>query len=88
MDQPAALSASWPRLSPAIGYALSIHANQMRKGTNLPYISHLLAVSGLVLEHGGDEDLAIAGVLHDAIEDVGFDQEAVIRAHYGLRVAS
>src|SRR5437868_10096762 len=43
----------------------------MRKGTEIPYVSHLLAVSALVLEHGGDEDQAIAGLLHDAAEDQG-----------------
>lgn len=47
------------------------HAGQLRKGTGVPYISHLLSVAGLVLEAGGDEDLAIAALLHDVVEDCG-----------------
>jgi hypothetical protein len=61
--------------------------HQLRKGTSIPYLSHLMSVSALVLEHGGDEELAIAGLLHDAIEDVGAEQEAVILERYGARVA-
>jgi (p)ppGpp synthase/HD superfamily hydrolase len=60
----------------------------MRKGTNIPYISHLLAVAALVIEAGGDEDAAIAALLHDAVEDQGgramLDR---IRARYGANVA-
>jgi (p)ppGpp synthase/HD superfamily hydrolase len=48
-----------------------LHAQQLRKGTNIPYISHLLAVTGIVLQHGGTEDEAIAALLHDAVEDQG-----------------
>ena len=48
-----------------------LHHEQKRKGTETPYISHLLGVSSLVLEHGGDEDQAIAALLHDAVEDQG-----------------
>ena len=77
----------WRRLSEAADYALTIHAHQHRKGTTTPYISHLLGVAGLVLEHGGDEEQAIAGLLHDAVEDVGAHQEAVIAAKFGPRVA-
>ena len=44
---------------------------QRRKGSDVPYVSHLLAVAALVIEHGGDEDEAIAALLHDAIEDQG-----------------
>ncbi len=80
--------ADWRRLSEAATFALSIHATQTRKGTSIPYISHLLGVAGLVLEHGGDEDQAIAGLLHDAIEDQGVHQEAVIQAKFGSRVAA
>lgn len=46
-----------------------LHADQFRKGTQVPYISHLMGVAGLVLEHGGSEDEAIAALLHDTIED-------------------
>ena len=55
--------------SEALNYAYELHNHQTRKGTDIPYISHLLAVAGLVLEHGGSEEEAIAGLLHDAIED-------------------
>jgi (p)ppGpp synthase/HD superfamily hydrolase len=52
----------------------------------MPYISHLLGVASLVLDHGGDEDQAIAGLLHDAVEDVGAHQEALIAERFGPRV--
>jgi (p)ppGpp synthase/HD superfamily hydrolase len=77
----------WSRLAAAATYAMEIHANQLRKGANTPYIGHLLQVAGLVLEHGGDEEQAIGGMLHDAIEDVGAEQEAVIAERFGSRVA-
>lgn len=53
----------------AFVFANRLHAKQYRKGTNTPYVSHLLAVASLVLEHGGTEDEAIAALLHDAVED-------------------
>lgn len=59
------------RFEEALIYATHLHQKQLRKGTNIPYISHLLAVTALVLEDGGDEDQAIAALLHDAIEDQG-----------------
>ncbi len=59
------------RYDQAFAYAHELHRKQTRKGTSIPYISHLLAVSGLVIEHGGSEDQAIAGLLHDAVEDQG-----------------
>ena len=77
----------WRRLSDAAAFALTIHARQTRKGTDTPYISHLLGVASLVLEHGGDEGQAIAGLLHDAIEDQGAHQEAAITERFGDRVA-
>src|SRR3989344_3294639 len=57
------------RFNEALVYAAGLHARQNRKGTDIPYVSHLLAVASLVLEHGGNEDEAIAALLHDAIED-------------------
>src|SRR5688572_21703039 len=60
-----------PRFEEALIYAHSLHARQVRKGTTIPYIAHLLSVSALVLEHGGSEDQAIAGLLHDGPEDQG-----------------
>lgn len=53
----------------AAAYGADAHHAQVRKGTNTPYFAHPLAVASLVLEFGGDEDLAIAGLLHDVIED-------------------
>jgi len=60
-----------PRFESAFSVAASLHATQVRKGTDTPYIAHLLAVASLVLEHGGTEDEAIAALLHDAVEDQG-----------------
>lgn len=79
-------SPHWARLADATAFALATHANQVRKGTAIPYASHLLAVSSLVLEHGGDEDQAIAGLLHDSIEDQGVSP-ALLRDRFGERVA-
>jgi (p)ppGpp synthase/HD superfamily hydrolase len=59
------------RFDDAFGYAHSIHGAQLRKGTRIPYISHLMTVAALVIEHGGNEVQAIAGLLHDAAEDQG-----------------
>lgn len=57
------------RFSEALIYASKLHNRQTRKGTDIPYVSHLMAVASLVLEHGGGENQAIAGLLHDSIED-------------------
>jgi (p)ppGpp synthase/HD superfamily hydrolase len=59
------------RFENALVYANRLHAQQIRKATGVPYISHLLSVTALVLEDGGDEDEAIAALLHDAVEDQG-----------------
>src|ERR1700694_4005184 len=59
------------RFEDALTFATRLHADQTRKGTTIPYISHLLAVTSIVLEQGGNEDEAIAARLHDAIEDQG-----------------
>ena len=74
------------RFAEAVRWASHLHADQCRKGTNIAYISHLLAVASLVLEDGGTEEDAIAGVLHDAIEDCHV-AEAEIRARFGGPVA-
>jgi (p)ppGpp synthase/HD superfamily hydrolase len=72
----------------ALDYATIVHAGQVRKGTKIPYVSHLLAVASLVLENGGDEELAIAALLHDAAEDQGGEPRlADIRVRFGERVA-
>jgi GTP pyrophosphokinase len=77
----------WKRLAQAVEYALEVHAEQKRKGTDTPYVSHLLGVASLVLEHGGDEEQAMAAMLHDAVEDQGAHLEPVIRERFGARVA-
>ena len=59
------------RFEEALVFATRLHAQQTRKGTAIPYIAHLLAVTSIVLENGGSEDEAIAALLHDAIEDQG-----------------
>ena len=62
-----------PRLVAAFEYACQLHADHARKGTTIPYVSHLMAVAALVIEYGGGEDEAIAALLHDAIEDHNHD---------------
>lgn len=77
-----------PRYTEAVAYAMAVHAAQVRKETDIPYVAHLLGVSSLVLEAGGDEDQAIAGLLHDAVEDAGgMPRLADIRARFGEDVA-
>jgi (p)ppGpp synthase/HD superfamily hydrolase len=59
------------RFEEALIFAARLHAGQMRKRSNIPYIAHLLGVTSLVLEDGGTENEAIAALLHDAVEDQG-----------------
>lgn len=75
------------RFSHAVDYARVAHATQVRKGSNIPYLYHLLGVASLVLEYGGDEDQAIAGLLHDVLEDCGAKHEPIIRERFGVAVA-
>jgi (p)ppGpp synthase/HD superfamily hydrolase len=76
------------RFTDAIDYARRAHATQFRKGSDVPYLAHLLAVAGLVLENGGDEDTAIAALLHDVAEDQGGHAALEqIRQHFGEEVA-
>jgi len=77
-----------PRYAEAVQYASELHAGQTRKSTNIAYISHLLGVSSLVLEAGGDEDMAIAALLHDGPEDQGGQATLdEIKTRFGDRVA-
>ena len=77
-----------PRLQRAFRYAAEKHAGQTRKQTAVPYLSHLMAVASLVLEAGGDEDMAIAALLHDVVEDCGgMPRLREIRKQFGPRVA-
>ena len=76
------------RFDRALLYATHVHGGQVRKGTTIPYVAHLLAVAATVLEYGGSEDMAIAGLLHDAVEDQGGEPRlADIRNRFGDRVA-
>ena len=59
------------RFEQALTFAYRLHAAQTRKGGDIPYMSHLMGVCGLVMEHGGNEDQCIAALLHDAVEDQG-----------------
>jgi (p)ppGpp synthase/HD superfamily hydrolase len=59
------------RFDEALTYASGLHRTQTRKGGDIPYVGHLLSVASLVIEGGGTENQAIAGLLHDAVEDQG-----------------
>ena len=84
------------RFDAAVAMARTIHHGQTRKGTDIAYLSHLVAVAGLLMEHGATEDQVIAGLLHDAIEDAetfdgveitGDEVEVMIRDAFGDTVA-
>jgi (p)ppGpp synthase/HD superfamily hydrolase len=82
-----------PRLTPkfveAMAYAAEKHATQTRKGSDIPYLGHLLSVTGLVIDADGTETQAIAALLHDAAEDQGGEATlAEIREKFGDEVAS
>ncbi|MEM1170455.1 MAG: HD domain-containing protein [Cyanobacteria bacterium P01_H01_bin.35] len=75
------------RFTEALVYATELHATQIRKGSKIPYISHLLGVASIALEYGADEDEAIAALLHDGIEDQGGPPiREEIRLKFGERV--
>jgi (p)ppGpp synthase/HD superfamily hydrolase len=75
-----------PRFASAVEWAAELHGDQTRKGTGVPYLAHLLEVAALVLHDGGTESEAIAGLLHDAIEDAGVKPKQ-IRKRYGRKVS-
>ncbi|WP_174709362.1 HD domain-containing protein [Nostoc sp. TCL240-02] len=76
------------RFEEALVYATQLHTEQVRRISGVPYISHLLSVTALVLEDGGSEDEAIAALLHDAIEDQGGRRTGeIIRQKFGDKVA-
>jgi (p)ppGpp synthase/HD superfamily hydrolase len=76
------------RFIAALGYAARLHARQVRKRTERPYIGHLLSVTSIVIEYGGDEQMAIAALLHDAVEDQGGKPRLrEIRRKFGKHVA-
>jgi (p)ppGpp synthase/HD superfamily hydrolase len=77
-----------PRFLQAFVFAAEQHKGQMRKASTIPYIAHLMGVASLVLEAGGNEDLAIAALLHDVVEDCGgAPMLKEVRRKFGKRVA-
>lgn len=77
------------RFTRALTLACDLHRTQVRKGSQTPYVAHLLGVASIALEHGANEDAAIAAVLHDAVEDQGGAPTlARIRAEFGDHVAA
>lgn len=75
-----------PRLEEAVAFAMHDFRRVTRKGSRIPYVSHLFAVTALVAEAGGDEDCQIAAMLHDWLEDVPEADPAVLEARFGPRV--
>jgi (p)ppGpp synthase/HD superfamily hydrolase len=77
-----------PRFGRAFLFAAEKHAGQTRKASTIPYIAHLMGVASLVLEFGGDEDMAVAALLHDVVEDCGgVPMSKEVRRRFGARVA-
>jgi (p)ppGpp synthase/HD superfamily hydrolase len=77
-----------PRFLQAFQFAVRKHAGQTRKASTIPYIAHLMGVASLVLEAGGDEDLAVAALLHDVVEDCGgAPMLKEVQRRFGKRVA-
>ncbi len=76
------------RYQAALKMAFELHQNQPRKGSGVPYFAHLISVSALILENGGSENQAIAGLLHDAVEDQGgLETLEKINTKFGEEVA-
>jgi (p)ppGpp synthase/HD superfamily hydrolase len=73
------------RFDEALLFASRHHREQLRKGSRVPYMTHLMSVSALVMEHGGSEDQAIAALLHDAVEDAPAGQGGALLAEIGSR---
>jgi (p)ppGpp synthase/HD superfamily hydrolase len=77
-----------PKFYKALDYAARVHARQIRKKTGRPYIGHLMNVASIVIEYGGDEEMAVAALLHDAVEDQGgLPRLRDIGKKFGKRVA-
>jgi (p)ppGpp synthase/HD superfamily hydrolase len=84
----AAVSACYSeRVDAALALVSSAFRHIRRKGSGVPYLSHLLAVAALVAEHGGDEDQIIAALLHDVLEDIREIDASEIEARFGPQVS-
>ena len=75
------------RIDDALAFVADAFRHQVRKGSGIPYLTHLLAVMVIVAEHGGDEDQMLAALLHDYLEDVEAGSAEVLEARFGARVA-
>lgn len=76
-----------PRFDRAVALAVDSFRHVRRKGSDVPYVTHLLMVCAIVGEHGGDEDQLIAAVLHDYLEDIEGASPDALREEFGDRVA-
>ncbi len=74
------------RIAKALALAVEAHDGQKRKGTNIPYVAHPMAVAAIALDYGATEEQAIAAMLHDVLEDGGPDYAPVIRERFGEAV--
>lgn len=77
-----------PRLDQALAFVADQFRHRVRKGTAVPYLTHLLQVMVMVAEHGGDEDQLLAALLHDYLEDIRGASRDLIAERWGERVAS
>ncbi|MDQ3033131.1 MAG: HD domain-containing protein [Myxococcota bacterium] len=75
------------KVGEALKLAADAFATRERKGSGAPYLTHLLAVATIVMEHGGDEDQIAAAILHDYLEDIPGASEDELEAAFGGRVA-
>lgn len=75
------------RLDRALAFAAAEFRHRVRKGSGIPYLTHLLGVMVIVAEHGGDEDQMIAALLHDYLEDIEGSSVEVLEQQFGERVA-
>ena len=74
-------------LASALGFAIEAHAGQTRKGNDIPYVTHVMRVAALVIEHGGDAEQVAAALLHDTVEDCPGVTEEIVRERFGAEVA-
>ena len=74
------------RVAKALALAVQAHDGQKRKGTDIPYVAHLMGVASIALDYGATEDQAIAALLHDVLEDGGPQFVSIIRERFGEAV--